>query len=36
MCFVQVSLSEIEVVLSEIRGILRAGRGDDSLGFADV
>lgn len=36
MCFVQVSLSKIEVVLSEIRGILRAGRSDDSLGFADV
>jgi hypothetical protein len=36
MCFVQVSLSKIEVVLSEIRGIFRAGRSDDSLGFADI
>jgi len=36
MCFVQVSLSEVEVVLSEIRGIFRACRCDDSLGFADI
>lgn len=36
VCFVQVCLSKIEVVRSEIRGILCARRCDDSLGFADI
>jgi hypothetical protein len=36
VCFVQVCLSEIEVVRSEIRGVLCTRRSDDSLGFADI
>jgi hypothetical protein len=36
VCFVQVCLSKIEVVRSEIRGILSTRRCDNSLGFADI
>lgn len=36
VCFVQVCLSKIEVVRSEIRCVFSTRRCDDSLGFADV